>query len=103
MPKGKKRKTEKIIGVDIKRQKLVLSTDKESSLANNILMAQTKDAVIGKKKLRILNDWLFKKHRQYFYREGERGFCFALAKRLLEIIEHEPDHEIAKVLRKQNA
>jgi len=50
-------------------------------------------------KIGVLTAWFLKKHRQYSYRQHENKFCFELAKRLLEIIEHEPDHEIAKVLK----
>jgi len=54
-------------------------------------------------KERILSNWFLKKHRQYFYREGLEMYSHMLAKRLLQIVGNEPDHEIAKVLRKENA
>lgn len=47
----------------------------------------------------ILSNWLRKKYRKYFYREGETEFFGKLACRLLGIVKNKPDHEIAKILK----
>lgn len=47
----------------------------------------------------ILTDWLRKKRRQYAPRQSEEVFFVQLAKRLIEIVDKEPEHKIAKILK----
>ena len=46
----------------------------------------------------ILTDWLRKKRLQYGSRQSEEVFFVQLAKRLIEIVDKEPEHKIAKAL-----
>ncbi len=46
----------------------------------------------------ILTDWFRKKRLQYEPRQSEEVFFVQLAKRLIEIVDKEPKHKIAKVL-----
>lgn len=47
----------------------------------------------------ILTDWLRTKRLQYAPRQSEEVFFVQLAKRLIEIVDKEPEHKIAKVLK----
>jgi len=49
-------------------------------------------------RLLILAGWLRKKRLQYASRQSEEVFCVQLAERLIEIVDKEPEHKIAKVL-----
>lgn len=47
----------------------------------------------------ILTDWLRTKRLQYAPRQSEEIFFVQLGKRLIEIVDKEPGHKIAKVLK----
>lgn len=47
----------------------------------------------------ILTDWLRTKRLQYEPRQSEEVFFVQLAKRLIEIVDKEPEHKIAKTLK----